>query len=139
VKIRKVLRFTCDYCKKSNCKRDAMAAHEMRCFKNPSRRCPICERQWPDEALSKLVAGLSAITEETEKAMIDEIRNEVDGCPACVLAVIKQAKLPQVEWDNGSPIAEQHESGSHPFYVNFNYKTEMDEYMNEQRTDWADY
>jgi len=129
MKERKVTRFTCDFCKKSNCKRDAMQAHELRCFKNPARRCPICQRQWPDEKLTKLIANMGNITSESEPALMMELREETDGCPACICAAISQATLPVhvCEDDFGR--------GEFRHHIDFNYKKEMDEYMAEQRAE----
>lgn len=40
--VRKVQRYRCDYCAKT-LTRKAMERHEEICFKNPDRKCPMCE------------------------------------------------------------------------------------------------
>lgn len=137
MKKRHVWRYTCEHCKKSNCSGGAMAQHELRCFRNPARCCPVCEAQWPLDWLVEPMKALEEIEEATEEALIAKLREAVEGCPACMCAAIMQAKLPMIEWDTpgeyhfGEFCPGSH--GSYRYRVKWDYGKERDAYRAEQR------
>lgn len=114
-----------------------MKQHECRCFRNPARLCPVCERQWPVDLLAEPIAALAGITSESEKVLVQALRDAVESCPACVCSAIAQAPLPMCEWDNPDEfiLGTWHEGahGECRYRVDFNYKQERDEYFREQR------
>jgi len=133
---RKVWRYKCDFCGRTSCGGGAMASHEERCFKNPKRHCPICQVQWPIEALAGPIAALATITPETEAVLIKAISDRVDGCPACICAAIQQAPLPMTHWENydlwgGNVISE----GEIRYWVSWNYAKARDAYRAEMAAD----
>ena len=77
MKTKTVKRYTCDYCSKGSFKRPTMVRHEIACFKNPNRMCPVCcnnplhKPDWDAKGLT-----VSAVGEE---------------CPACLLALVIRA------------------------------------------------
>jgi hypothetical protein len=82
-----------------------MVEHEAKCFLNPGRKCGLCEERHGAETYGRLVKELvtmsvesdSYITEpKTYEATADGVKwlcGEVDDCPACMLAVLQQARV----------------------------------------------
>lgn len=84
--------YYCDFCKKHGLSRHAMELHERICTLNPEREC-----RWklPDHpnggyALAPLVAELIS-RRPLQQGDIDWLHDEVDGCPACMLAALRQS------------------------------------------------
>lgn len=78
-----VKRYYCDFCKKSGGSSYHMKKHESSCTKNPNRVCGMCA----------IVGGSQkTIRELTEAAKfgLESLRNVASGCPACMLAAIRQ-------------------------------------------------
>ena len=93
MKKRKVWRYTCEFCGKSGCSGGHMKVHEASCTANPHRVCRMCKHSPKDTAA--LVALLQApgnTTADWQAKMID-LRFQTDGCPACILAAIRQSKV----------------------------------------------
>lgn len=84
----KVWRYYCDFCKKGGCGKAAMVKHEKRCVKNPDRECGMCRVSHG--------GNNSEMAELTAAAGISlaRLREVSDSCPACMLAGIVQANLP---------------------------------------------
>ena len=127
---RRVWRYTCEHCKKSNCSSSAMRTHELRCFKNPNRRCPVCEAQWPLDCLKEPMAAMAEINKDNEEALIKAISDKVESCPACTFAAIIQAPVAQVESGGEN-------SDLHRYWITWDYKKARDEYRAEQRAEEA--
>lgn len=75
-----------------------MVRHERGCTLNPKRACGVCKNSEPDIAAMASVALTGDISKLLDAA---------DGCPACVLAAIRQADWPT--------ITEVGNDGLHPF------------------------
>jgi len=123
-------RYYCDYCKKSGGSAYHMKKHEKSCTGNPKRTCGFCEIVGFDNnsvKLKKIVAdGLKRIekvfseshfllhdkADEISEQIIKDLHAESGGCPACMLAAIRQTK------DNE--------------FLSFDYKKTKDEF-------WADH
>ena len=127
MKVKKVNRYYCDFCKKSGAAAGHMNKHERRCTMNPKRECGMCVliNGAVAEPMSVLLAilpdpadflvveeyiGLDAATEETMTAL----REATNNCPACILAALRQRGILDKTW-----------------VQSFNYKTEMETAMNE--------
>ena len=99
----------------------------MGCTKNPHRICAMC-----DNSISP-VAELSAIVDKlgdlSEEEMMQELRTATDGCPACMLAAIRQSET------FNAPRSSDPEEYRHWF--TFDYKKEAAEYLEEKRHDEA--
>ncbi len=93
MKTRRCLRYSCDYCKKSGCSKSAMMQHEVRCFRNPARRCTVCERQWPIAELAPKMEALIDVDDSNEEALINAVGEVVESCPACMLSAILQTPI----------------------------------------------
>lgn len=111
-----VKRHWCDFCNRAGLKAFAMAKHERHCTMNPARTCRTCRLidggSGPDpEGLRALVAILPTnVVPEYDhrgqeaqpyvdflKAMEEvgpKLREAAGGCPACMLAAIRQAGVP---------------------------------------------
>lgn len=113
MRMKMVKRFWCDHCNKAGLSAHAMANHEKRCTMNPARKCRVCTL-WadgsddPETPLAELIALLPAPVEpdwkrydgnaqpefyaymEAANAAIPALRKAARGCPACMLAAIRQ-------------------------------------------------
>lgn len=112
-------RYYCDFCNKGGNSASAMSRHEKHCTMNPARECRMCalveneQRPMPD-----LVACLSPLLlpeilsledhlwqRESQKCMA-LLRESAGGCPACILAAIRQGGLVSYmvdfDWDKES-------------------------------------
>lgn len=112
---KKVMRYWCDHCNKAGLRAHAMAKHERHCTKNPARACRTCTLinggNGPDsDELRALVAMLPTPVAQDwdsignpspqfEKFMREvaevapRLREAAGGCPACMLAAIRQAGI----------------------------------------------
>lgn len=110
MKKKKVWRYYCEYCKKSNCSGGAMSKHEKHCTMNPNRACGICKDIGNDPVpMSELLAMLpdpetdiiqfdcggeyktyaEGYIDKVKKA-IEEVREVTDNCPVCIFAALRQ-------------------------------------------------
>jgi len=107
MKVKKVNRYYCDFCKKSGCNKHALEQHEQHCTMNPHRECRMCDKgdttEYLTEALSvlpnpknyevnNLLGGIDYKQEFYERIPkdIQAVKEMMDGCPACVLAAMRQ-------------------------------------------------
>lgn len=112
MKRKQVWRYYCDFCKKANCSSFSISKHERGCTANPDRKCRVCPiiaSGYGDDllplSLPELISMLSEVGEDESRAMLDEgngcgtrawkllarLRNASHGCPACILAAIRQS------------------------------------------------
>lgn len=108
MKTRKITRYYCDHCHRGKFKIDAMEAHEHVCFHNPHRDC--CECDATNTNVSENVKFL-------DHHELEELKKEVDDCPACTMAAVIQHN-------------KNHDAESPVMYDT--YKSERDEYRNEK-------
>ena len=105
MRVKKVNRYYCDYCKKAGCSGGHMKRHEEHCTLNPNRICGVClmlnQQQQP---ISDLLAILpEPISKEGEfgctieapglDKAVEKLRIEAE-CPACVMAALRQKGIP---------------------------------------------
>ena len=95
MKKRKVWRYTCDFCGKSNCGGGAIAKHERHCTMNPQRICRMCaavgEKQTPiAELKDALWNGPVTDYYGVTQTGIEPLRIAAHNCPACILAALRQ-------------------------------------------------
>ena len=102
IKLRK--RYYCDHCKKSGGSSFLMKKHEDGCTLNPLRVCWMCSFGGKQAAINDLIEA--ARVDQRRQAAIDktcdyfafnaaepiELRKVANGCPACMLAGLRQAK-----------------------------------------------
>lgn len=104
-------RYYCDFCKKSGGSGGHMKNHEAACTKNPDRECGLCRmadlEQKKTSELIELVNkhiiwrsfednygnSTDSYTEFksgiTEDKVLKELRDFVEGCPACMLTAMR--------------------------------------------------
>ena len=129
MKRKKVWRYYCDHCKKSGCSGGWISRHEKRCTANPDRVCGFCRLadidQVPIHVLTDTIHDEMAVSEpisvaEAAANAVKALRDKTEGCPACILAAIRQ-------------------SGLRPGVINFDFKSEAAAwfscYNNEQAKD----
>lgn len=115
-----VKRHWCDFCNKAMFQAHAMDRHEKHCTLNPQRECRVCKALEDGQdsgfnpvPLAQLVAMLPAMPcmfpnglEHGEyfaklESAIKDVRAASGNCPACIMAALRQAKIPVplvVEW-----------------------------------------
>lgn len=74
MKTRTVKRHYCDFCRKASFQRPTMERHEIACFKNPNRKCPVCFDA-PEHKPDFESKGMS----------VSAIGSE---CPACLVSLV---------------------------------------------------
>ena len=103
MKIKKVNQYICDFCGKKKYSAAAMKQHEKHCTLNPNRKCRMCilikgvsNNNIPELAKRipkvKLTDEMLISNYKEINAEFNEIREDVDNCPACLLAIIRQSK-----------------------------------------------
>lgn len=92
MKRKKVWRYYCEFCRKSGCSGGHMKAHERGCTMNPDRHCSMCDHaDVTQKTMPELVAILVGATQEDAEERLARLRGATEGCPACMLAAIRQA------------------------------------------------
>lgn len=100
IKVKKV--YYCDFCKKHSLK--SIKFHEKHCTGNPNRECRMCGRkdintiipkykieiknEWfkaPNTIEGTIMEGIEGMVAKT----MEELENDTEGCPACMLTVIR--------------------------------------------------
>jgi len=144
-----VKRYWCDFCNKAGLQAGAMRKHEKHCTMNPGRDCRVCGLMGGSVKVgAEKMAGLVAILPDATAYLSDDgiywegdvdnehaklsravaealpkLREETDDCPACIMAALRQAKIPV------------------PMVEGFDFKTEMrailDDYNERQNDDWG--
>ena len=86
---KKVNRYYCEFCRKGGQVKHCIQKHENGCTANPNRACGMCLHagltQRPMAELTKPVAE--------GKWGIEELHKATEGCPACMLAAIRQSGI----------------------------------------------
>lgn len=147
MKTKLVKRYWCDFCNKAGLQADGMRRHEQHCTMNPARTCRVCalKQVCGDDGgapLTDLMALLPDYMDaewdhltgrETNRyqAFLDDLviathslRGASDGCPACMMAALRQKGIPV------------------PMIEGFDFKREMQvifERANEFREEQAGY
>ena len=119
MRTKKVNRYWCDFCNRAGLSAGHMRSHEKHCTMNPARECRVCKlvdggryadfvmppladlvQMLPDPALFKrtyegtTVEYFDASLDEVAGAVLSELRAAAGGCPACILAAIRQRGIP---------------------------------------------
>lgn len=110
MRIRKVNRYYCEFCKKANCCASAMAKHEQRCTNNPNRKCGMCQvmeksqpkmqdlleclpdLHWIDNDVGGVYLGPNQ--EDSIASGMIALRKVSGDCPACILSALRQKRIP---------------------------------------------
>ena len=128
-------RYFCDHCNKSMGSNGGMENHEAHCTLNPKRTCRVCFRLENDaKPLAELIAlvqSLSNTPDKTDEAAEKELFKAADGCPACMLAAIRQSGIRDIQPDEEG-------LGKYPnvgFY-SFDYKKRMKDVWADMKPDY---
>jgi hypothetical protein len=70
-----------------------MSRHEKNCTANPNRKCGMCGNVGIEGFVEVLGIG--------DDAGVEKLREAANGCPACMLAGIRQSKLQHGPDDEG--------------------------------------
>lgn len=114
--------YYCDHCNKRYLSKAAINKHEPACTANPARHCGICSNQQPvqTEPFAQYLEpapqtscfegdisnGVRRVIEGQYDAFIAEVHDSVNGCPACMLAIIRQLRITKVPWEYADAKAE---------------------------------
>jgi len=108
MKVKKVNRYYCEFCKKSGCSGGHMKKHEERCTMNPNRVCGMCKMLDMEQPSMELMISLLPKQSDVLKDMGDweyyagavlnaalpKLREAANNCPACIMAAIRQSGFP---------------------------------------------
>jgi len=116
MKTKKVNRYYCDYCKKSGCNSYWIKKHENRCTLNPDRYCGYCHLLGKKQSNLVLLLSILPNPQDYEKTYLNEdngftwssyvglddavdavlpkLRDAAENCPACIMAALRQKKIP---------------------------------------------
>ena len=97
MKSKKVTRYWCDFCKKSGASGYHMGRHEKHCTANPGRECRVCKFARGDDSRTDLAAAVQLLQGgdwEAARPLPPALREATGGCPACILAALRQALVP---------------------------------------------
>lgn len=118
MKSKTVTRYNCDFCNKRGFSSPHMAKHEKHCTLNPARECRMCSllsdtrhydfehkplaeliAMLPDSSAYNAVKTLFLDREherltEALKLALPVFRIAAGGCPVCMMAALRQAKIP---------------------------------------------
>lgn len=92
----KMWRYYCEFCGKGGCSGGHIKRHEQNCTLNPDRHCGICE--YAENEQKSLGTLLFALAHDIFKnaednytnIKIDNLKEEADYCPACILFALRQ-------------------------------------------------
>lgn len=103
-------RYYCDFCKKAGQSGGHMKNHESACTLNPGRVCKMCKKMGHvgQPEMPTLLATLptppkpaTEMNRDDETALrvlveaaMPELRVLTNNCPACILAALRQKKIP---------------------------------------------
>lgn len=112
MRTKKVNRYYCDFCKKSGGSAGHIVKHEKACTNNPNRVCGICAiAGYPLDMVQQPLADLMALLPDQDSREVDsmgeyfewllqatndalpKLREATSGCPACMLAALRQSGL----------------------------------------------
>ena len=136
MKTKTVKRHWCDFCNKAGLQAHSMARHEKHCTLNPARECRVCtlleissgEKGAPLADLMALLPDYVPFVMQNSMgdsspeykafcaaldAAIPALRDAAQDCPACIMAALRQKKIPV------------------PMVDGFNFSGEMREIFNE--------
>ena len=100
-------RYYCDFCKKAGQAGGHMKKHESACTLNPGRVCKMCVKMGHvgQPQMASMLAILPAPPAEMNwdaeeafrvlvEAAMPELRALTNDCPACIMAALRQKKIP---------------------------------------------
>lgn len=85
--------YYCEFCGKHGLSRPAMEKHEKHCTKNPHRACRMCDLAG-GVAPKTVIRVKQPLTRRESDDLTRALLARVEGCPACMLAIIRQALPP---------------------------------------------
>lgn len=119
MKTKTVKRHYCDHCGKGGQSAHCIRRHESTCVYNPDRVCPLCSEEHASGALLSTKETVATLIAEFRSGGVPALRQKADGCPACMLAAIVQArgkqKASEENWIEG-----------------FSYKKELEDWRTEK-------
>ena len=119
--------YYCEFCKKKGMSSYHMKRHEKHCTSNINRWCKMCDGNEPVyiQLVTKYKAQMEMEIEKMEfgeswklirKPKLQDIFDDCEGCPACVLTILRACSLCGYEWD-----------------MKFVWKTERDKWWTDNR------
>lgn len=114
---KQIWRYYCDYCKHARCR--SVENHEQHCTNNPNRTCRMCKFA---NLRTKLVVEAAKIAAEVTATnsieLLERLKRFVGGCPACILAAIRQCGNPEAT-----------------YFFNYDYEDEVRQWWNKLAED----
>lgn len=111
--------YYCEHCKRHRIMAPAIANHEPKCIYNPQRdKCGWCSKA----PTYRAPAPADRVPGFIDDPNVDKLREELDGCPACMLAVIVQARRAGLNDEEA---------------WSFDYNAEVDRFRKEENRDYS--
>jgi hypothetical protein len=101
--------YYCEFCKKHSLSGGSLSKHEKHCTGNPNRECRLCGRQSildlikkyknaykiiiKPESLDEPWRGEIQTVKWLKKISLENIKDDVENCPICTLAILRICKL----------------------------------------------
>ena len=104
--------YYCDHCKKKGLAKFYIVKHEKGCTLNPNRICGLCESSEISELVNKLKSMFTVAKIESDifywekikwiekEVTLKDLREWVDNCPNCLLALVRQSGLLSIDYEN---------------------------------------
>lgn len=122
-------RYYCDHCRKAGGQAKAMEKHEAVCTMNPARVCGMCKFADLEQVpLADLQAAWLRLT-------FAEVSEMASGCPACLLALLRQDKEPPPDFDDQAAYSDYERRHAGEFDFKQASKAWLSEYGRRQRED----
>jgi len=84
--------YYCEHCGKRLLSKKWMIIHEYKCTKNPNRTCKICQAVGNTHDIKQVIKNYPHHKDGNiflSNEELEQIRKEVNGCPCCILTVIR--------------------------------------------------
>ncbi len=111
MRVKRVNRYYCEFCKKAGCSGYHMTRHEASCTLNPNRVCRLCtriENEPTDLAAAIALLPVPTLHELQEHgatfygdslykavaAALPALREATGNCPVCIMAALRQRGIP---------------------------------------------
>ena len=139
-------RYYCDHCGKGSGSPSAMRRHESSCTLNPARVCRMCTLIGDGSGFLGVGKAAFLVPEIAAdwRARMKALRDAVENCPCCILAVLRQTgAVTPVPDEEGTPFPPEmywaSEVNQDHTLLGFDFKAEMAERLREHNERESEY
>jgi hypothetical protein len=120
--------YYCEYCKIYRLRKDSMERHEEGCTLNPDRVCRWHVDVYPIKDLIEKYKGVDFSSKYNDSTFqtdpspnLEKLESEVDGCPTCMLSVIRIGQHDIYEFDYKEQVEKYNKKRSEEEYYDGRY------------------